>query len=224
MNDHFFLPICFAAAAHGALFFGFAKHPRAAMPLKEKTVLIPFVTREVDEDPPLITPSESPDSPPKSAPDVLPPQRSPEPLVVDSGNRPVMELSPFESVGPKDITRIIGPLGIPDGKEGGTALWDSGILSTGLLDNTPRTRFQAAPIYPFEAKRTGMHGEVHVEFVVDERGHVSDPRVVRSSNRIFDEATLRAVAKWQFEPGRRHGKAVKFRMTVPVIFNVNEGS
>jgi protein TonB len=40
---------------------------------------------------------------------------------------------------------------------------------------------------------------------------------------MFEEPTLRAVAKWQFEPGRRDGRIVKFRMTVPVLFNLNEG-
>src|SRR5688572_18884317 len=130
MNDHFFLPICFAAAAHGALLFGFTKHPRAAVPLKEKTVLIPFVSREVEPEPPLIAQSESTDSPPKSAPepDMLPPQRSHEPVGAESGNRPVMELPPFDPVGPKDISRIVGPLGIPSG-EFGTAPWDGGIVS-----------------------------------------------------------------------------------------------
>ncbi|MGH7959039.1 MAG: energy transducer TonB, partial [Opitutaceae bacterium] len=63
---------------------------------------------------------------------------------------------------------------------------------------------------------------VHVDFMVDERGHVVDPRIVRSSNRLFEEPTLRAVSKWKFEPGRRHGKVVTFRMMVPVMFNLNE--
>jgi protein TonB len=60
--------------------------------------------------------------------------------------------------------------------------------------------------------------------VVDERGRVIDPRIVRSSERVFEESTLRAISKWQFEPGRRQGKVVRFRMTVPVMFNLHEGS
>jgi periplasmic protein TonB len=63
---------------------------------------------------------------------------------------------------------------------------------------------------------------VVVEFIVDERGRVIEPRVVRSTNRIFDDATLQAVAKWQFEPGRRDGKIVRFRMSAPVVFSLNE--
>ena len=33
---------------------------------------------------------------------------------------------------------------------------------------------------------------------------------------------LRAVAKWRFEPGRRHGQIVRFRMVVPIHFSLNE--
>ena len=106
----------------------------------------------------------------------------------------------------------------------GTALFGGPIVSGDLLDNPPRTRFQASPLYPFQAKREGTSGEVLVDFMVDEQGRVVEPRVVKSSHPMFDEPTLRAVAKWQFEPGRRDGRIVKFRMTVPVLFNLNEGS
>jgi protein TonB len=45
---------------------------------------------------------------------------------------------------------------------------------------------------------------------------------VRSSAQVFDEPTLRAVARWKFEPGRKDGRAVRFRMSVPVVFNVHD--
>jgi protein TonB len=61
-----------------------------------------------------------------------------------------------------------------------------------------------------------------VEFVVDESGNVLNPRVVSSSDRAFEENTLRAVAKWKFEPGRRDGRTVRFRMSVPVVFKLGE--
>ena len=79
-----------------------------------------------------------------------------------------------------------------------------------------------APVYPFDAKRNGLTGEVFVEFTVDEEGAVISPRVVRSSDRIFEDATLRAVSRWRFEPGRRANQIVRFRMAVPVVFNLNE--
>ncbi|MEO5961553.1 MAG: energy transducer TonB, partial [Opitutaceae bacterium] len=65
-------------------------------------------------------------------------------------------------------------------------------------------------------------GEVLVNFMVDEAGRVSEARVVRSSDSVFEEPTLRAVSKWRFEPGRVHGDLVRFRMSVPVVFSLKE--
>lgn len=222
MNDNFFLPICFAAAAHGALLFGFTKTPRALAPSAEKTETKYFELREAEEPVPEIADTKPADAAPRSEPSAPQLPRGPEPLHVDVTSLITMKPPAFQRVDASDIRRIDDFTGGPVGKGDKPPLGD--VLSSIHLDNTPRTRFQATPTYPFEARRTGTPGEVHVEFVVDERGRVIDPRVVYSSNRIFDEPTLRAVAKWQFEPGRRNGKTVKFRMTVPVMFNLNEGS
>jgi protein TonB len=90
------------------------------------------------------------------------------------------------------------------------------------LDKSPSTRFQATPIYPHAAKAQGLNGEVIVEFMVDESGRVHDPHVVSSSDRVFEENALRAVAKWVFEPGKRNNHVVRFRMSVPIIFKLND--
>jgi protein TonB len=96
------------------------------------------------------------------------------------------------------------------------------IFRLGDLDRAPRTRSQIAPVYPFEAKRTGLTGSVNVEFTVDENGRVGDPRIVSSTDRVFEQATIAAVLKWRFEPGTREGRAVRFRMIAPVVFNLND--
>jgi protein TonB len=88
------------------------------------------------------------------------------------------------------------------------------------LDNTPRTRSQVAPAYPASERNAGISGEVLVEFTVDESGRVLNPRVVRSSRTAFESPTLRAVSNWRFEPGKKNGQAVRFRMMVPVAFNL----
>ena len=67
-----------------------------------------------------------------------------------------------------------------------------------------------------------MRGKVVVEFLVDEAGRVLNPHIVSSSDVIFEEPTLRAVEKWRFAPGTRHGTPVRFRMSVPVTFDLNE--
>ena len=61
-------------------------------------------------------------------------------------------------------------------------------------------------------------GQVYVIFVVDEQGRVQNPKVQRSSDPIFERAALTAVRQWKFEPGKREGRPVRFRMRVPLTF------
>jgi protein TonB len=223
MKSQYILPICFAAAAHGALLFGFTKGPAPVKQLKEKTREVPFVLAKPDPEPPVIVESDSASALPKPAPDAPQPIRSEEPLAIETQSDFTITPPPIPPLGTEDMRRIVEfKDGIPGGI--GEAIGKDGIVSSGLLDNAPRTRFQAAPMFPFQAKREGISGEVYVDFTVDEQGKVIEPRVVKSSNPMFDEPTLKAVSKWQFEPGKRNGRIVKFRMTVPVLFSLNEGS
>ena len=50
MNRHYVLPVCFAAAAHGALLFGFTRHPRPVTTPEERAFLTPFAIHEIDQD------------------------------------------------------------------------------------------------------------------------------------------------------------------------------
>lgn len=222
MNRNFVLPVCFAAAAHGALLFGFSRTSRPPSASVDEVYRVPFVYRQIDDDPPVAVDHEHDRSAAKALPDVPQPFRSPELPVVDLSNRLSMQPPPIPPMGGKDMRVLLeGGVGLPNGT--GNSRWPD-VLSSVQLDNAPRARFQPAPVYPFEAKHTGITGQVQVEFIVDERGDVREPRIVSSSNRIFEETTLRAVTKWRFEPGRRQGGIVKFRMSVPVMFNLNEGS
>jgi protein TonB len=71
-------------------------------------------------------------------------------------------------------------------------------------------------------KNTGITGTVWVEFMVDESGRVHDVQVIKSTNREFNDATLAAVSQWRFESGKRKGIPVRFRMSIPIVFNLNE--
>jgi protein TonB len=152
-----------------------------------------------------------PDTVPR--PDVRPEIASDPRIVLPPANVPVVATEGWPSV---KVARFAWPPGDVVGP--GRA----GLVTGGDLDRSPQTRFQAAPLYPAEARREGRSGTVTVEFVVDESGTVVTPRVASSSDRVFEEAALRAVARWRFEPGRRHGQVVRFRMAVPIHFSLNE--
>ena len=74
--------------------------------------------------------------------------------------------------------------------------------------------------YPPMARRVGIEGQVVVQFVVDERGNVVDPVVLRSPNELLSEAALKAVRESQFTPGQQRGRPVKVRFAVPVTFRL----
>jgi protein TonB len=220
MNTRYVLPACLAGALHGLLFLGPASTPPAAAgPKVGDRTFVEFVLHPPADDP-VIEPEPATEAQ-KPAPAVPIPRQAEPVAVVDLGDKPTMNPPPITRVEPGEIRNVpVSFVGV-EGATGDNG-WARDVVSSLRLDNSPRTRFQAQPIYPFDAKRTGLTGRVEVEFVVDEEGRVVEPRVLRSSDRVFEEATLRAVAKWQFEPGRRAGRVVRFRMAVPVLFNLND--
>jgi TonB family protein len=73
--------------------------------------------------------------------------------------------------------------------------------------------------YPEAAIAAQVEGAVVTEIVVDPTGAVVDAQIVRSIPEL-DEAALRAVRKWRFEPTVVNGKPVPVRMTTTVNFTL----
>jgi TonB family protein len=81
---------------------------------------------------------------------------------------------------------------------------------------TPPRRFGNAA-YPADALAAGIDGAVVAEILVNEAGIVTDARVLKSIPPL-DEAALKAVKEWRYDPTVVDGKAVPVRMTVTVNF------
>jgi protein TonB len=76
-----------------------------------------------------------------------------------------------------------------------------------------------APIFPAEARKSKISGTVLLLVEVDENGRPSQVTLRRSSgNEILDNAALRAVRNWRFEPARSEGRPIRARVEVPVRF------
>jgi TonB family protein len=69
------------------------------------------------------------------------------------------------------------------------------------------TRTEA--VYPDEAKRLGLEGNVGLELVVAEDGRVADAKVTAAAGHGFDEAALDAVRSFVFEPARQGGVPIR---------------
>lgn len=98
---------------------------------------------------------------------------------------------------------------------GGSGL--DAIFSELDLDEKPRVIYQPSPAVNAQMRRRAP-GTVYILFIVDERGRVVEPRVQKATDPIFENPALKAVKQWKFEPGKRKGKAVRFRMRVPITF------
>jgi len=80
---------------------------------------------------------------------------------------------------------------------------------------------QRSIVYPEIARLAGIEGRVTVQFVIDERGNVINPVVVRGIGAGCDEAAIEAVRKAKFTPGMQRGRPVKVSYTLPVTFRLN---
>jgi protein TonB len=77
--------------------------------------------------------------------------------------------------------------------------------------------------YPQTAVDNGTSGTVHVSFVVDEHGKVTDPQALDGKNLGDDmvNQTLKVFNNMpMWTPGMVHGKKVKTRLQVPVTFEL----
>jgi protein TonB len=66
------------------------------------------------------------------------------------------------------------------------------------------------PQYPPRAASRGIEGWVQVQFTITETGAVKDPTVVDADPEgLFDEAALRSIVRWRYNPKVEDGVAVE---------------
>ncbi|MBN2350750.1 MAG: TonB family protein [Bacteroidales bacterium] len=73
--------------------------------------------------------------------------------------------------------------------------------------------------YPPIAAENGITGSVLVEFVVDTSGYITETRVKRTTNSIFNGSAVSAIRKSpRWKPAFRDGQKVKQSIVVPVYY------
>jgi len=157
-----------------------------------------------------------------------PPPPEPEPEEEQEEEQPPPEL--MDEAPPLDLSQLelaLNP-GFSDGWMGGdfavslktVASPDDSldaVFSMADLDQKPRVVYQPGPTLDKQTRRKAP-GTVYIIFIVDQRGRVVNPVVQKSTDPVFIKSALAAVKQWKFEPGKRNGKTVRFRMRVPVTF------
>lgn len=77
--------------------------------------------------------------------------------------------------------------------------------------------------YPQEAVRQGIQGRVLVDFVIDEKGKVTDVSVARGVDPLLDEEAVKVIkASPDWKPARLAGKKVKCAMSLYVEFKLEK--
>ena len=82
---------------------------------------------------------------------------------------------------------------------------------------------QITPVYPEFAKRSGIEGKVHLKVEVFEDGSVGAIKVLKSlmsGPGGLDEAAIKAVRQWEFEPAKSGGQPVAVWVTFDVTFSL----
>lgn len=88
-----------------------------------------------------------------------------------------------------------------------------------LTDIEPTVRIP--PQYPPRALRAGIEGSVTVEFTIATDGSVKEPEIISADpENIFNDAVLRAIRRWKFEPEKIDGKIVERRARQVVRFKL----
>jgi protein TonB len=83
----------------------------------------------------------------------------------------------------------------------------------------PRVTKQVKPQYSPGSRGIRLEGSVLIETVVSSRGTPKKTHVVRGLDQDVDEAAVRAVKQWVFEPGKKGGKAVAVRVQIEFHFH-----
>jgi TonB family protein len=80
------------------------------------------------------------------------------------------------------------------------------------------------PQYTSAAMRAKIQGNVEVEAVVQTDGQVGEVRVVRSLDTEYglDEAAVKAVKNWTFNPGKKDGIAVPVLVKIELTFRLRK--
>jgi protein TonB len=201
------------AALHGAVLVsisGERPHPVRAVP---KPIAIALVTPRQEPPPP---------PPPKLQPQPQPPRTkavaaAPRPAAVPAApSTPVVAAdTPLAAASPDTVQVAAAPVTAPAPAAPAVAEKVTEPRGyAGYLNNPP-------PVYPPAAQKRGLEGQVVLKVHVLASGQPDNVSVARSSGHaILDDAALKAVAQWTFEPARRGQAAIDGWVQVPLNFKI----
>ncbi len=152
--------------------------------------------------------------PPQGFQTIMPPDKIPTTI-------PPVNLN--EKFNPDDFSGRGVAGGIAAGVIGGTGpvLQEETYLQE-QVDDPVRPISQPTPRYPPVLQQAGITGRVEMQFVVDTTGHAEPGsfKILRSSNKAFEEPAREAIMKSVFRPARIRGQAVRQLVQQAMAFSI----
>lgn len=75
--------------------------------------------------------------------------------------------------------------------------------------------------YPDLAIRQNLQGAVVMNFIVEPNGTLSNIVVEKEFNHLCTQEALRIMRQTKWKPGKKEGKAIRYKTKYPIIFNLN---
>lgn len=79
-------------------------------------------------------------------------------------------------------------------------------------------QLQQKIVYPKKAQKAGIEGRVIVQFIVNEKGEVESPKVIRGIGGGCDEEAVRVAQLAEFKAGKQRGVPVRVQYSMPFNF------
>ncbi len=99
----------------------------------------------------------------------------------------------------------------PDVKPGSLVTLGPGVTPPKTLTKTPVD-------YPEAAKKQKLEGTVQLNVLISETGQVLQVTVMKSAHPMLDEAAIRTVKKWTYEPARKQNVPVRVWLSTSITF------
>ncbi len=85
----------------------------------------------------------------------------------------------------------------------------------------PKVIHKVNPVYPEEARKEKIQGEVVCESIIKASGEVFDPKIVSSAHEVLEQPTIDALEQWTFEPARdADGNAVDVLYEITIRYRL----
>ncbi len=90
--------------------------------------------------------------------------------------------------------------------------------------STPPKVIKTIPVvYPTEAIVEEGEGKTVLQITVSRTGYAINPRVLLSSgNEYLDNAAIRSISEWEFEPATVNGMPVAVEVQIPFTFELTD--